>query len=79
MYAPFVVSMCRVQCVASHVQRGDLDKTVPRSVSVTTMASVCCPLESVSAALDTQENGKSNFFSIPSNIQYIDTTIYTFV
>lgn len=45
--------------MASHVQRGDLDRTVPRSVSVTTMASVCHPLESVSAALDTQENGAS--------------------
>lgn len=45
--------------MASHVQRGDLDKTVPRNVSVTTMASVCHSLDSVSAALDTQENGAS--------------------
>ncbi|KAI3361809.1 hypothetical protein L3Q82_001966 [Scortum barcoo] len=35
-----------VQCVASHVQRGDLDRTVPRNVNVTTMASVCRPLDS---------------------------------
>lgn len=61
MYFPFVVCVCRVQCVASHAQRGDLDKTVPRSVSVTTTASVCRPLESVSAALDSLESGKSNF------------------
>lgn len=47
--------------MASHAQRGDLDKTVPRSASVTTTASVCRPLESVSAALDSQESGKSNF------------------
>lgn len=53
-----VVSVCRVQCVASHVQKGDLDRTVHRSVSVTTMASVYHPLDSVCAALDTQENGE---------------------
>lgn len=34
-----------------------MDRIVPRNVNVTTMASVCHPLDSVSAALDTQENG----------------------
>lgn len=53
-----VVAGCRAQCVASHVQREDLDQTVLRNVSVTTTASVSHPLDSVSAALDTQENGK---------------------
>lgn len=62
MYAPFVVSLYRVQCVVSHVRKADMDKTVQRSVSVTTTAFVCRPPESACAALDTQENGKSNFF-----------------
>lgn len=35
----------------------DLGKTVPKNVSVTIMVSVCRPLDSVSAALDTQETG----------------------
>lgn len=68
MSVPFVIAMFRVQCVASHVQRGDLAKIVPRNVSVTTAAFVCPPLDSVSAALDTQENGKNNF-KVPCNIQ----------
>lgn len=46
-----------VQCVVSHVQREDSGRTAPRNVSVTTMAFVCRPLDSVSAALDTQGNG----------------------
>lgn len=69
MYAHVVVAVCRVQCVDSHVQKGDLDKTAPRNVSVTTTASVCHLLDSVSAALDTQENGKSNFYNVPYSIQ----------
>lgn len=43
--------------MVSHVQKGDLEKTVPRNVSVTTMAFVCHLLDSASVALDTQENG----------------------
>lgn len=34
-----------------------MDKTVPRSVSVTTMAFVCRPPEGASAVPGTQENG----------------------
>lgn len=34
-----------------------MEKTVPRNVSVTTMAFVCHLLDSASVALDTQENG----------------------
>lgn len=68
MYVPVVIAMCRVQCAASHVQRGDLDKTVPRNVSVTTMAFVYCLMDSVSAPPDTQENGKSYFYSGPVSI-----------
>lgn len=56
-----VVAEHRAQCVVSHVQREDLDQTVLRNVSVTTTASVSHPLDSVCAALDTQENGKRTF------------------
>ena len=69
MSVPVVAAVCRVQCAASHVQRGDLDRTAPRNVSVTTTAFVCCPLDSVFAPLDTQENGKSNFYSIVASLQ----------
>lgn len=53
MYAPFVISLYRVQCVVSHVQKANMDKTVQRSVSVTTTAFVCRPPESACVALDT--------------------------
>lgn len=49
--------------MVSHVQKGDLEKTVPRNVSVTTMAFVCHLLDSASVALDTQENGKRDLYN----------------
>lgn len=42
----------------SHVQREDLAQTVPKNANVTTMPYVVHPLDSVSAAPDTWENGK---------------------
>lgn len=69
--------------MVSHVQKGDLEKTVPRNVSVTTMAFVCHLLDSASVALDTQENGKrdlynkapqySTGFFIPQNQDILNT------
>lgn len=50
--------------MVSHVQKADLDRIVPRSVSVTTTASVWRPQGSVFAAPDTLENGKSNFLHV---------------
>lgn len=47
--------------MASHVQRAVLEETVPKNVSVTTMGFVLRPLDNVSAALDTQENGETIF------------------
>lgn len=69
--------------MVSHVQKGDLEKTVPRNVSVTTVAFVCHLLDSASVALDTQENGKrdlynkaprySTGFFIPKNQDILNT------
>lgn len=62
-----LAAVCRGQCAASLVQKGGLDRTAPRNVSVTTTASVSCPLDSVSAPLDTREKGQSFFHSsVPS-------------
>lgn len=57
MYAPFVVYMSRVQYVVNPVQKADMDKTVPRSVSATTMVFVCRRPGGAYAAPGTQENG----------------------
>lgn len=64
--------------MASHAQRGDLDKTAPRNVSVTTMAFVCRPVDNVSAALGTQESGKRSLCLLYCKQQFVGIKILKF-
>lgn len=52
----------RVRYAVSPVQKADMDKTVWRSVSVTTTVFVCRRLEVASAVPGTQVNGKTNIW-----------------
>lgn len=48
--------------MVSPVQKADMDKTVWRSVNVTTTVFVCRRLEVASAVPGTQVNGKTNIW-----------------